>query len=97
VARTITLPGAIGTVLATADLRTAPDAYETVHVGAEARLWNHLALMGGVIAGVAQQVDNQGASVGLGINWGRLRFDYAVRWFSHSLGTPHTLALTLHG
>jgi hypothetical protein len=80
---------------AVADVRYAPDWYETAHVGAEATLAGALALRLGYESGITKNVSTAGFSGGAGFVRGRFRVDYAYQPNRVELGGRHVFAVTI--
>ncbi len=84
------LPAIRGGVLATFDVIFPNDGSTKEHLGAEYNYLGNLFLRAGYKAGY----DSQGTTLGLGVSYRKISFDYAVLLIRNDLGDSHRLGLT---
>jgi len=82
---------------AMADVRYAPDYFETLHLGTEVRVINSLALRVGYHTGLLTRTGDSGLTAGMGLRYGPLRLDYAYIPERDGLGSTHIVSLALGG
>jgi len=87
-----TTSGEFGYTIATDILKVPQDTGTRVHVGAETVYESFLSLRAGYQFGY----EAKGYSVGLGIRYGLVEFDYAFVPFLDDLGNTHTFALSFN-
>ncbi len=78
-----------------ADVRYAPDWYETVHVGAEVHVTCALVLRTGYRRALASNTELDGLTAGAGLAAGPVGIDYAYIPTDTGLGAEHLFSLTL--
>jgi hypothetical protein len=88
----------LGAILrALADVRAAPDAHESIQVGAEAQVIRALVLRAGYTSAGRHGPDHLGLTAGGGIRRGAFRLDYAFIPDRDGLGSAHLLTASIGG
>lgn len=83
------------TIRTMADVRYAPDFYETLHLGAEAQLTSVFVLRAGYQTNGVKNPDDTGLSAGTGLRYGAFRLDYAYIPERDGLGSGHLFNLSI--
>ena len=81
----------------TADVRYAPDYFETLHLGAEMEVASKLALRCGYRTGLVERTGDSSLTAGLGLRLGPVRVDYAYIPGRAGLGGGHSVSLGIGG